>query len=271
MSRFFYNGTMKIYLDLVLLLNFTFDFLLLMSVSLLLRRNNKFFKIILGSLIGSLSILFLFVKITSLQLFLLKIAISIVMVLITFGYRNIKYTIRNLGYLYMASIILGGFLYFLNLEFSYKHEGIIFFHNGLSINYIFLLIFSPIILYIYIKQGIKLKKTYTNYYKIKLNLNGRKLNWIGYLDTGNNLVDPIKKRPIILVNPGLIKEIPDYFLVPYQSSSNLSTLKCFKVNQIEIEKIGIKKNIVIGIMNKEICIDGVDCLLNNRLWEEEND
>ena len=126
-------------------------------------------------------------------------------------------------------------------------------------------------MYIYIKQGIKLKKTYSNYYKIKLSLNGRKLNWIGYLDTGNNLVDPIKKRPIILVNPGLIKEIPDYFLVPYQSSSNLSTLKCFKVNQIEIEKIGIKKNIVIGIMNNEICIDGVDCLLNNRLWEEEND
>ena len=32
-----------------------------------------------------------------------------------------KYTINNLIYLYMTSIILGGFLYLLNVEFSYKH------------------------------------------------------------------------------------------------------------------------------------------------------
>ena len=111
---------MKIYLDLVLLLNFTFDFLLLMSVSLLLRRNVKIVRILLGALLGSFSIFFLFIKITSLQLFLLKLMVSILMVIITFNYRDLKYTLRNLLYLYMASIVLGGFLYFLNIEFSYN-------------------------------------------------------------------------------------------------------------------------------------------------------
>ena len=247
---------MKIYLDLVLLLNFTFDFLLLMSVSLLLRRNVKIVRIF-----------FLFIKITSLQLFLLKLMVSILMVIITFNYRDLKYTLRNLLYLYMASIVLGGFLYFLNIEFSYKNNGLVFYHNGLSINFVFLIIFSPIILYIYIRQGIKLKNNYSNYYQVDICLNGKIIKCNGYLDTGNNLVDPIKKRPIILVNKNKIKINDNYILVPYQSSSNHSVLKCIKVDYINIKKLGIKKNVLVGIMEDKINIDGIDCLLNNKLLE----
>lgn len=259
---------MKIYLDLVLLLNFVFDFLLLMSVSLLLRRNVKMYRIFLGSLLGSLSILFLFIKITSLQLFLLKFMVSILMVIVTFNYRDIKYTSRNLLYLYITSIVLGGFLYFLNLEFSYKNHGLVFYHDGLSINFIFLIIFSPIILYIYIKQGIKLKNSYSNYYQVDICLNNKIIKCNGYLDTGNNLVDPYKKRPVILVNKNKIKLTDNYILVPYQSSSNHSILKCVKVDYVDIKKLGIKKNVLVGIMNSKINIDGIDCLLNNKLWEE---
>lgn len=258
---------MKIYLDLVLLLNFTFDFLLLMSVSLLLRRNVKIVRILLGALLGSLSIFFLFIKITSLQLFLLKLIISILMVIIAFNYCDLKYTLRNLLYLYMASIVLGGFLYFLNIEFSYKNNGLVFYHNGLSINFVFLIIFSPIILYIYIRQGIKLKNNYSNYYQVDICLNGKIIKCNGYLDTGNNLVDPIKKRPIILVNKNKIKINKNYILVPYQSSSNHSVLKCIKVDYINIKKLGIKKNVLVGIMEDKINIDGIDCLLNNKLLE----
>lgn len=258
---------MKIYLDLVLLLNFTFDFLLLMSVSLLLRRNVKIVRILLGALLGSFSIFFLFIKITSLQLFLLKLMVSILMVIITFNYRDLKYTLRNLLYLYMASIVLGGFLYFLNIEFSYKNNGLVFYHNGLSINFVFLIIFSPIILYIYIRQGIKLKNNYSNYYQVDICLNGKIIKCNGYLDTGNNLVDPIKKRPIILVNKNKIKINDNYILVPYQSSSNHSVLKCIKVDYINIKKLGIKKNVLVGIMEDKINIDGIDCLLNNKLLE----
>ncbi|MDD6756542.1 MAG: sigma-E processing peptidase SpoIIGA, partial [bacterium] len=155
---------MKVYLDLIMILNFAIDFILLLSVSLMLKRNVSIYRIMLGSFIGGISILFLFFNMNSILLFLFKLIISIFMILITFGYKTIKYTLINLLYLYMSSIILGGFLYLLNLEFSYKNIGIIFFNNGLSINFIFLLIVSPIILYIYIKQTKSLKYNYSNYY-----------------------------------------------------------------------------------------------------------
>ena len=141
---FFYNkfgDKMKIYLDLVMILNFLIDFILLLTVSVILKRNIKLTRIMFGAFIGGISVLFLFFNINSILLFLFKIIISVLMVIVTFKYINIKYTLVNLLYLYMSSIILGGFLYLLNIEFSYKHIGVIFINNGLSINFIFLLIF----------------------------------------------------------------------------------------------------------------------------------
>ena len=129
---FFYNifgDYMKIYLDLVMILNFAIDFILLLTVSLILKRNVKITRIMLGAFIGGVSILFLFFNVNSVVLFLFKLIISILMIIMSFGFRDIKYTLVNLLYLYMSSIILGGFLYLLNLEFSYKHIGIIFFNN----------------------------------------------------------------------------------------------------------------------------------------------
>ena len=124
-----------------MILNFFFDFILLLSVSILLRRNVSIYKIMGGAFIGGISIIFLFIELNNLTLFFYKLIISILMILISFGYKNIKYTFKNILYLYTASIILGGFLYFLNVEFAYKQYGLVFIHQGLSINVIFLIIF----------------------------------------------------------------------------------------------------------------------------------
>lgn len=263
---------MKIYLDLILILNFVFDFLLLLSVSIILRRNVKINKLMLGAFLGGLSIFTLFMKLNSIQLFLIKIVISIIMILISFGYKNIRYTLKNIVFLYLSSIILGGFLYFLNIQFSYKNNGLVFYHNGLSINFIFLIIFSPIILYIYIKESKKLKNNYSNYYKINLYITDNlvlKLN--AYLDTGNKLTDPYKKRPIILIDKKeLLFDINEFkmVLVPYETVNNKGLLKCIKAKKIDIEGVGEKKNFLIGIMEDKIRIDGVNCIINTKLMEE---
>ena len=197
---------MTIYIDLVILLNFGIDLLLLFAVAIILRRQTTLTKLFISALVGSITILSMFIELNSLSLFLIKIIISIIMCLITFGYRNIKYTLNNLFYLYTSSIILGGCLYLLNLECSYKHEGLMFYYNGLSVNFIVLIILSPIIIYAYVKQGLNLKNNYSNYYNIDIYLStGEVITATSYLDTGNKLEDPYRKRPIILLNKDLIK------------------------------------------------------------------
>ena len=142
----------KIYVDLVLLLNFGFDLVLLFGVAIILRRQTNLKRLLLGALIGSITILAMFIEMSSFMLFIIKILISILMVLVVFGYQDIRYFFNNLFYLYTSSILLGGFLYFLNLEFSYKNDGLVFYFNGLSVNVLVLIVLSPIIIYSYVKQ-----------------------------------------------------------------------------------------------------------------------
>lgn len=267
---FFYNisgGIMKIYLDLVMILNFFLDFIILLTVSLILKRNVKIIKIILGAFIGGLSILFLFFNINSIMLFFFKLIISIIMVLITFGFRTIKYTLINLLYLYMSSIILGGFLYLLNLEFSYKHIGILFFNNEFSINFIFLIIFSPIILYIYIKQTKNLRYNYSNYYNIEIINKNKKYKYTAYMDSGNVLVDNLTKKRVILIDKRkLLFNIKEFRLIPYMGVNGTNMIKIVKIDKLIFNNKEYG-NILLGIMDN-ISLDGVDVILNRKLLED---
>lgn len=260
---FFYNvngDTMKIYVDLVLFLNFGFDFLLLLSVSLLLRRMVSINRLVLGAFIGSLSILFLFININSVMLFLLKIIISIMMILTSFGYKDKVFFLKNLGFLYMASIVLGGFLYFLNVQFSYKQQGLVFFHEGLSINFIFLIIFSPVIIYIYVRQGLNLKNNYSKYHKVKLYTDNECIECVGYVDTGNKVVDPYFGRKIILINKKYSLD-SNFIFVPINTVNKTSLIKCLKLDKLEIDGRVIKEKLLLGFVDEKINIDGVDCIL----------
>ena len=261
---------MKIYLDLLLLLNFSLEFSLLLTTSILLRRKKNINRILLASFLGGLSILLLFFKINSFLLFLFKILISIGMCLIAFGYQNIKYTSKNVLYLYITSILLGGFLYFLNNQFAYKKEGIVFYHHGLSINMIFLLFTSPVILYLYAKQAKELKNVYSKYHTITIFIKGKKYELTGFLDTGNTLKDPYTKKPVIIMNKkSMIYDINEFgmILVPYKTITEEGLLPCIKADKIKIEGYKEKRNILIGLMKKEIGINGVECILHPDLLE----
>lgn len=256
---------MKIYIDLILILNFGFDFILLFATSYLLKRNTKLIKILLGSLFGSLSTLLLFFNISSFTLFIMKLLISIFMILITFSYNNIKNFIKNLIHLYLNSIILGGFLYLLNIEFSYKHNGLIFYHNGLSINFIILIILSPIIIYLYVKQIKELKVTQNNYHKIDIFLD-KEYHLNAYLDSGNKTRSIYFNKGINIINKNIIKEDLKYFYEPITTINGTSIIKCFKVKRILIDNVELN-DVIFGISNEYFKID-VDVILNNKIWEE---
>lgn len=258
---------MKIYIDLILLLNFGFDFLLLLSVSLILKRNTELYKLLLGAFIGSISVLTLFIKINSMQLFLIKIIISILMTITSFKYKNIKYTLKNILYLYISSIVLGGALYLLNIELTYKNQGIIFYKNKMSINFIILVIISPIILYIYTKECKNLRNNYSNYHKVEIKIRDKIIKCTGFVDTGNKLKDPYKKRPIILMNNNYLDNNLNKIFVPVHTILGTNLIECIKIQELKIDNTIIKQEVLLGFINKKIKIDGIECLLNNEIME----
>lgn len=262
---FFYNKIgeiMIIYIDLVILINFIIDTLLLISVALLLKRKTKFKRIIIASLLGSLSTLMLFLFNNSLILLLLKFFISTLMVVITFKYENFHYFKDNLIWLYIISIILGGSIYLLNDQIALTNNGLVFSSNGFTINLILLLIITPFILYKYIQYQKSFKNNYSNYYDVDIYYKDEKISETGFLDTGNKLIDPIFGKPIILVNKNLIKKAVNTFFVPYDVLNNHGMLEVFKPDKVIVNN-KINKKVLIGLA--DVNLNGVKIILNTEV------
>lgn len=260
---------MKVYLDLILITNFLFDFIILLAVSLTLKRNIKIYKILLGALFGTITLLILFIRMNNIELFIFKFIVSIFMVVITFNYKDIRYTLKNIYYLYLISIILGGFLYFINIQISTSHVGLLFVTNDISLNVLISIILSIIMLYSYVKQIRNLKLNNNKYYKVAIEfIDKTKYDMNAFLDTGNKLIDPYKRRPIILVNDSIInKNLKEkIILVPYHTTSGEGLLKCINISKLYIDGILCKKKCLIGLTNN-IKLDDVDCILNEKLLE----
>lgn len=255
---------MKVYLDLVMFINFFLDFLLLLGVSIILKRKVSIKRVIFGSFFGGLSILILFIPMNNIILFIFKFAISVIMILISFGYSSFKYTFINLLYLYILSIFLGGFLYFLNDQFCIERKGFVFINNGFSITILFILLISPIVIYLYVKQSKVLKNNYNNYYDVKIYLNGNCLDCTGFLDSGNSL-SYLSNNVILLDKRKIIFDIKPYLFIPYETIDNKSILKGFKPDKVVINDVVCKK-ILVGIID-DVSIDGVDVILNNNIKE----
>ena len=254
---------MKLYLDLIFLVNLWFDFLLLLSITILLKRNIKFKRIIFGSIVGSLTLFILFFNLNNITLFLFKITISLIMMLVTFSFKNIKYTLTNLGYFYLVSIILGGGMYLLSDSFSYSSNGLMLYKNGMSFNYLILLILSPVIIFFYIRETKKLKNSYSNYHKVDIVINRKTYHLNGYLDTGNNLYDPYKRRSVILVNIKLDYK-NNFIYVPYSSLNHEGVVKCLKPKKVLIDGIEFK-DYLVGLSDNKFKIEGIDCILPNKM------
>ena len=244
---------MIIYIDLFFILNFLYDFLILKVVSIVLKRNIKNIRIIISSLIGELSILFLLLNLNYFLLLLCNIIIACIMNIIAFKYKNIKYLIINISYYYMISIIIGGYIFFLNNN---------------NVNYIIILLSVPILLYIYIIQN-SLKQKYNNYYNVVITFNNNhKIKVVGYLDTGNNIIDPITLKPVIIISNSVYKEKYKKFIyVNVKVLNNTTLLKCIKPEYVEVNHHKIN-NVLVGILEEEIKIDGIDCLLNNKIRKD---
>ena len=260
---------MKVYLDLIFFINFMFDLLLLMTVSIECKIFSKKRRLLISSLLGSLSTFLLFLPLNNFSLFLFKVVISIIMIFVGFKITSKELFFSLIKSLYGNSIILGGLIYFLNNQFSYKQKGFIFIHDGTSLNLIIILISSPIIFYLYHKMIVEEKRKRELLHRVSIKCKKGSINTLGFLDTGNNIKDPYKRRGIILVNSSEINlGLEESILVPFKTVDSNSLLRCIEIEELRIDDNLITKKYLLGVSPKNIEIKGASCILPNIIEEE---
>lgn len=248
---------MVIYVDVVAVINFIFDFSILLSVDLLLKRNTRIRRVVLGSIIGELSMITLWISFNRLENFIFKVLLSVFMVVGAFSYKSAKYTFYNTVYLYLVGTILGGFEYYLYNEFQVGSE--------LSLTYLFIIVLSPLALTLYYQLMKRHKNDYNNRHSLKVLYDGNTFEGVGYLDSGNKLISPFSGKKIILIEKEYIfyhklKLMP----IPYNALNHHGLLYCFSPDEVYVDGRPYE-NILIGLSEVKFNIEGCNALLNARM------
>lgn len=235
---------MKVYIDLIILIDIFFDTLIILGVALLFNYHLNLKKIILANLIGSLAILFSIFNINKYLVYLLSLLISVFMVLVSFGKKNI---LTNLFYFYMFAIILGGL-------------GNIFTVNKYYQNLILLLLCAPLIIILYIRQEKKYQYYLNKIYDVIIIDDNKTYKFNGFRDTGNNLI--YQGIPVIMINNKYFNK-NNYFNVKCNVLNNVIDVKCVYVDKVIID--GVIIQCLIGLVDNNIFNKDYDVILNENL------
>ncbi|MEH7358191.1 sigma-E processing peptidase SpoIIGA [Priestia aryabhattai] len=208
---------MPIYLDLIWMLNFGLDTILLMLCAVVLKRNYKWWRLLLGGFIGSLIVLLMFTPFSHLMVHpAIKILFSFFMVLMAFGYKRLRFFFENLLTFYFATFVVGGGL--MGVHFLFQDQFLVLNQMvdtkspqfGDPISWIFVLIGFPLLSYFSKARvdDLRMKNiTFDQLVDVEVILNEQTLSMKGLIDSGNQLVDPLTKTPVMIVTADSLKEI----------------------------------------------------------------
>ncbi|ASK63578.1 sigma-E processing peptidase SpoIIGA [Virgibacillus phasianinus] len=207
---------MAIYVDVIWLLNFLFDMMLIMLTLILAKESASKKRIILGSFVASMivpiSIYFPDSLITSV---VGKFMYSILIILSFCRYRSVYQLFRLLFLFYFVTFTIGGGLialhFMLESPFAVSSSGVLTFNKGYGdpISWIFVVICFPIVWHFTKKSMDKHaaeKIRYDQFYPTTLEINNKAISTTGYIDSGNQLVDPLTKSPVVICDEPFLKQ-----------------------------------------------------------------
>lgn len=259
---------MKIYIDILFLINFTYDYLILSLVNIVLRRNIKVYRLLIGALVGSISTFSIFIPLFN--NLIITLVISLIMIIITFKYKDLIYLKNNIIYFYMISVIFGGTLYLVNLKYNNFYNPVDIYQRKILINFIGIIV-TGIITYFLYKYTYKNNNiNHNNYYDIKVSLDNKLHNITGFYDSGNLIKDPYKNKPVILINKEILtcdikNKSPIY--VPCKMINNDILIECYKPSLLIINNKVIN-NCLIGLWSNNNFYDGIDALISGHIGDK---
>jgi len=268
-----------VYLDVIWALNLCFDALLLYLTALILKRRVNLWRVFLGGLTGSLLILLMLTPFEYTGHPVVKLAFSILMVLIVFGFKKLRSFLKCLMAFYMMTFLIGGGLigahYFIQFDFDLSTSVALASIKGFGdpISWLFVLLGFPLAWHFSKSnlEGIEMAKIqYDQIVDVFVDFHGVNIQLRGLVDSGNQLYDPITRRPVMIVSieslpeefPEEIKRVaenPDLILtgevtMPAEFESRMKIIPCKVVGQEHQLIIALKPELLKIQSEKETFI-----------------
>jgi len=190
---------MVYYIEYIFAENFLIDFILLFITGKLIKSNLVYKRLIAASLIGALYvILTLYVGREFMTYFIVKFSISVLMLMVAFDIKGVLANIRVVLCFYITSLIMVGImtaLYYLT-------------YDRLTVNAIVLSLFVGYAALHFFFKEIKARIDKNNYMRtVIINVGDLSSTLNAFIDTGNELTDPMTGKPVIVVNIKSLRNI----------------------------------------------------------------
>ncbi|AKL95617.1 peptidase U4, sporulation factor SpoIIGA [Clostridium aceticum] len=194
---------MVVYAEYVFLENFIMNFVILSLTAKFGKKATGKGKLLAASSISALyAFIIFFPSLHFLFSIVMKIACSMIIIILAFTPYRFKDFFRLLGIFYLITLVFGGagFAIFYFTNFNGIISNGIFYITDISVKNIFIAGGVGYILinfcWGYLQKQLSKEKILM---KIKIEIDGTTAEVTGMVDTGNSLVDPISKYPVIIV------------------------------------------------------------------------
>lgn len=250
---------MVVYLDVLIIENFCVNSFLLYSTACTLRKKNDYKYLCISSLLGSFYVITLLFK--ELNVFTklpVKIIIAYIMIMIYFRSKNFKFNIKAcLVYILYSGLFAGICLIVrINRNFSVFGTTFDFSYKDLIVAMIILFFISNRLI-TFIRDRSSLSQCI---FKVDIVSDNKIRHVKAFLDTGNELREPVTNLPVMIVDKKIIEDImqlqDNFFYIPFKLiNGNKSYFKAFKPEYIIVENNGIKEKREVIIAASENKID----------------
>jgi len=235
---------MVIYVDTLIFTNVVIDYLLLCITSMIVKKNYNIIRLIISSLIGGVSSLYILVDSKSIIVdIIFKIIVGALMILVLCG--NKKGLLLSYSVFLGISFLLNGcviFLYNLVSPNVFYSDNFI---NYFNISPVLLIVLTSIIYFIIkIIQRIFIRKTAVSTANLSIQVGKLKLTYRALVDSGNTLSDPFGNSQIFVLSCDEFSNISlvlDEFelsrrnrLIPVKTVSSKCVLKAIRCDKAEI-------------------------------------
>lgn len=229
---------MIIYLDLVIILNFAVDFLLLLSVNRLTGFASNIKRCLLGAAIGGVyGGLCICPGLLFLQRWYWCVFSLVVVILMSFG---IKISAIRRGSLFvLLSMTLGGIA------------------SGLEGASIIPIVLAAIAVLLLCTVGIADPVRGIKYVNVELHWGGERYHLKALADTGNTLKDPISGSQVLVVNPQIALEI--FRLSQKQLCNPIETIQTTNLHGLRLipyRSVGCSNGMLLGISVDSVLVNG---------------
>jgi len=229
---------LAVYLDVMILLNFAVDFLLLIGVNRLTGHPCDAKRCLCGAAVGGLYAgLCLIPGYAFLARWYVCLICVFFMTLIAFGYQ--KSAIRRGTLFFLLSMSLGG------IALCMEQKSFV------------ALIVAAGGLYIICRFGFRDRLGTGRLVKVKLTCKGNNYHLIALIDTGNSLVDPISGTQVLVVGPKLAGDI--LMLTGAQLKDPVQTMQTASIPGLRLipyRTVGQGDGLMLGIRMDSVEIDG---------------